>query len=282
MDHELLKQLLDNVFIQISLVLLGSLVVQFVLQQIINRLVKHAVRSHRYDSKTDEEKREKTLITMLRTAMRVVLWAAASAVILSMLHVNLAALATGAGLIGIVVGFGAQSTIGDFLAGTFIIAENQYRVGDIVTLTSGGKEISGIVEDISIRITRLRDLDGNLHILRNGATGVVTNRTFDFANVNVNIRIAYESDIDTVERVVNEVGQAMASDETWARHIKEPIAFMRVDGFEESAVRIKALGKVAPAKQWEVAGEFRRRIKKAFEQNGIIIPFPQLVIHNNK
>ena len=281
MDYALLKEIITSPAVQVCLTLLAVLVLQFVSRHAIERIVKHSVRSHKYLSRIDEQKRANTLTNIFQTATAVALWIVGVIVILSQLQVNIAALMTGAGLIGVIIGFGAQSAISDFLAGMFILAENQYRVGDIVTLTVASKEISGVVEDITIRITRLRDLDGNLHIVRNGLTTTITNLTFNYANVNVDVRVAYESDIDMVERVINEVGLAMSEDEKWGKAIKEPIAFLRVDGFEESAVRVKALGKVEPAMQWDVAGEFRRRLKKAFEKSGITIPFPQVVVHKN-
>ncbi len=281
MDYTLLKDSITTPAVQICLTLLAVLILQFLSRHAIERIVKHAVHSHKYNSHLDEKKRENTLINIFQTAIAVTLWIVGVIVVLSQLHVNIAALMTGAGLVGVIIGFGAQSAISDFLAGAFILAENQYRVGDIVTLTVASKEISGVVEDITIRITRLRDLDGNLHIVRNGLTTTITNLTFDYANVNVDVRVAYDSDIDTVEHVINEVGAAMSADEKWSSSIKEPIAFLRVDGFEESAVRIKALGKVEPALQWDVAGEFRRRLKKAFEESGITIPLPQLVVRKS-
>lgn len=286
---DILYTILDNInvflesqYSQIALVIIGVLVVQWIIRQSIGRVIRRVVKGHKYSSKVDEKKREQTLINLLSTASAVLLWTIAVIVILSILEVNIAALMTGAGLIGIVVGFGAQSSIKDFLAGVFIIAEDQYRVGDIVTLYADGNLISGVVEDITIRITRLRDLDGNMYIVPNGSTNIVNNRTFEYANVNVDLRVAYESDVDAVERVINEVGNKLAEDETWKEDIFEPIQFLRVDGFEDSAVRIKALGKVRPAKQWDIAGEFRRRSKKAFEKNGIVIPFNQVVVHQSK
>lgn len=267
---------------QIALTLIVAIAVQVIIRRTIDRIVHRAIRSHKYASQIDEEKREHTLTTIFRTTSAVVIWTTVIILILWHLDINILALMAGAGIIGIVVGLGAQSAIRDFLAGIFIITENQYRVGDIVTLTVASKDISGIVEDITIRITRLRDLDGNLYTARNGEVALVSNASFGYANVNIDISVAYESDVDKVEKVMNQVGQDMAKDTQWAQHIFEPIKFFRVDGFEDSAVRIKALGKVEPAMQWDLASEYRRRIKKAFEKHGIEIPFPQRVIHTVK
>jgi small-conductance mechanosensitive channel len=295
MDYGALSDTVRSIFSHAAIQVIGTIIIAIVLQLVVGATIGRVVRrlvggyevhgkklGKKYGTHLDEEKREHTLVSLFRTAAAVAIWLVAIIVILWQLNINLAALMTGAGLIGIIVGFGAQSAIRDFLAGIFIIAENQYRVGDIVTLHTGSNDISGVVEDITIRITRLRDLDGNMHIVQNGSPIVVTNLTFDYANVNVDVSVAYESDVDKVEKVMNKVGQDMAEDELWKEHIVEPIQFLRVDGFEDSAVRIKALGKVEPAKQWDVAGEFRRRIKRAFEKNGIQIPFPQVVVHNSK
>lgn len=273
----LLGVVFSNVLVQVSLTLLAAIILQLILRLSIERIVHQAMRHHRYANQIDGEKREQTLATIFRTASAVVIWITAIILILWQLDVNVTALMTGAGVVGIIVGFGAQSAIRDFLAGIFVIAENQYRVGDIVTLRAAGKDISGVVEDITIRITRLRDLDGNLHIVQNGTATIVTNLSFGYANVNVDIRVPYEADIDKVEEIINDVGAKMQGDPAWSPHIFEPIQFFRVDGFEDSAVRVKALGKVEPAMQWDIAGEFRRRLKKALEEHHIDVPYPQVI-----
>lgn len=260
-------------------VLLIVIVVQMVASTVVGMLVRQLVSRRKFASPEDEKKREDTLVHIFRTFAAVVVWVVGALLVLAQLNVNIAALATGAGLLGIVVGFGAQKMIQDFLAGLFVIIENQYRVGDIVTLNAGGIAVSGVVEDISVRITRLRDLDGNLHIVQNGAPIVVTNLSIGFANVNVDVGVSYDADVDKVESIINHIGEDMSKDEKWAESILEPIQFLRVDSFGDARVNIKALGKVRPGMQWDVAGEYRRRLKKAFYKNGIEIPFQQVVVH---
>jgi moderate conductance mechanosensitive channel len=271
---------LTHPIFRIFFIILIAIILQLSVRSAIDRVVRRAVRGHKYATKLDEEKRVQTLSNILHTASAVIIWITALFVILWQLEVNIAALMTGAGLVGIIVGFGAQNSIKDFLAGIHVITENQYRVGDIVTLYAEGAERSGVVEEITIRITRIRDLDGVLHTIRNGSVAIVSNLSFGHANVNIDVSVAYGSDIDKVEKVVNEVGEELARDEKWIEHIIEPIQFLRVDEFEDSAIRIKSLGMVQPAEQWAVAGEFRRRLIKAFAENGIEIPFPQLSIHD--
>jgi moderate conductance mechanosensitive channel len=264
---------------RISFIILLAIILQLLVRSAIDRVVRRAVRRHRYATKLDAEKREQTLSNILHTASAVVIWITALFVILWQLEVNIAALMTGAGLVAIIVGFAAQNAIKDILAGIFVITENQNRVGDIVTLHAEGTERSGVVEEITIRITSLRDLDGVLHTIRNGSVGVVSNLSFGHANVNIDVSVAYGSDIDKVEKIINEVGEDLAKDEQWTAHIIEPIQFLRVDEFEDSAIRIKSLGMVQPAEQWAVSGEFRRRLIKAFAHSGIEIPFPQMTLH---
>lgn len=273
-----------NTATQIAITIVIVIVIQLIIRDSLGHIVKRAVSRHRYESQVDEQKREDTLIHIFRTANAAILWIIGLIVILGELHINIATLLTGAGLIGVVVGLGAQNIIKDYLAGIFIILENQYRVGDIITLNALGVTggISGVVEDITIRITKLRDLDGNLHIISNGLAGVITNMTFKYANVNVNVGVSYHSDIDNVEKVINEVGLSMAGEDEWKKIILEPIQFLRVDSFDSSAVTVKALGKVQPSNQWTVAGEFRRRLKAAFDKHGIEIPLPQVVVHQPK
>lgn len=250
---------------------------------LVSRLIRRAVRGNKYETKLDEIKRENTLIAITSTTAAVVIWVVAATVILSIFNVNLASVAAGAGFLGIVVGLGAQTAIRDYLAGVFILLESQYRVGDIVTLSGGSTGIgtSGVVEEITLRITKLRDLDGTLNIVRNGEAAIITNRTNKYSSVVLDIGVGYDSDIDTVEKVMNRVGTDMLKDKILAAEINEPIGFFRVDAFGDSAVIIKAVGKVKPAKQWDIAGEYRRRLLKAFAEAGIDIAYPQLVVHQS-
>jgi small conductance mechanosensitive channel len=265
--------------VQIGVTLVVALLLQLLSRLPIDRFVRRVVvQSHRYHSAEEEKKREDTLISVFHTAFAVVIWTITLMVILIEMRINVAGLLTGAGVLGVVVSLGAKNAISDFLAGIFIIGENQYRVGDIVTLATATGTVSGVVEDITVRITKLRDLDGYLHIVPNGSIGIVTNMTFQFANVNVDIPVAYEADVDKVVKIINQVGVAMVDDEELAGEVVEPIQFLRVDNFGDSSLKIKALGKVRAGTQWDVAGEFRRRLIAAFDKHGIHIPYQQIVV----
>lgn len=274
----------ENPLVKILIAFWIGLVLQVVLRVVIGVLIDRSVGRRHHMNPLDADKQRQTLKSVLYTMSAVILWIVIFFVVITLLGVNIAALLTGAGLFGVIFGFGAQGIIKDFVSGMFIIGENQYRVGDIVDIITPSGVVSGVVEDLTIRITRLRDLDGNLHVVSNGLTQSVTNYSYQYANVNVDIRVAYDSDIDKVENVINEVGEAMLADEQWKDIISKPIAFLRIDKFEDFGIIVKALGEVQPAHQWEVAGDFRRRIIRAFIKHKIQIPLPQLELndHNSR
>ena len=281
MLEEVLKLLTDSKFVKVLTVLLMAFVVSFIVRTVINFVVDLMLDRRGLRHK-EHQKRAKTLASAFSTFSMILIWVLAFLIGLNVIGVRIETLATSAGLFGVIISFGAQNAIRDIVAGVFIIAENQFRVGDVVKFYYAGEQISGKVEEISIRVTKLRDIDGNLHIIRNGFSEIITNRTFNYANANIELLVAYDTDIDKLESVINEVGSAMIMDPMWREKIIQPIQFTRVAAFENSAIRVKALGQVEAAEQWKVSGEFLRRIKKAFEQNHIVIPFEQVVVHQAK
>lgn len=281
MLEEVLKLLTDSKFVKVLTVLLMAFVVSFIVRTVINFVVDLMLDRRGLRHK-EHQKRAKTLASAFSTFSMILIWVLAFLIGLNVIGVRIETLATSAGLFGVIISFGAQNAIRDIVAGVFIIAENQFRVGDVVKFYYAGQQISGKVEEISIRVTKLRDIDGNLHIIRNGFSEIITNRTFNYANANIELLVAYDTDIDKLESVINEVGSAMIMDPMWREKIIQPIQFTRVAAFENSAIRVKALGQVEAAEQWKVSGEFLRRIKKAFEQNHIVIPFKQVVVHQAK
>lgn len=275
---------MENPIIRSIFIIGITWLMQYVLNYFVSLAVSRLTMRHKHENESVRTKQTKTLTRIFMGAIDVVIWLVAASLILSAFGVDMAQVATGAGLLGIVIGLGAQSTIKDILAGIFILVENQYRIGDIVTLNGGsvGVETSGVVEDITLRITKLRDLDGTLHTVRNGEASIITNRTYKYSRVVLDVGVAYDSDIDAVEQVMNQTGKDMMKVPELAKLIKEPMEFLRVDAFADSAVNIKAIGSVEPAEQWHIAGEYRRRLLKAFKTAGIEIAFPQIVVHNAK
>ncbi|MEX0910214.1 MAG: mechanosensitive ion channel family protein [Candidatus Paceibacterota bacterium] len=263
--------------VTILLIVGVSYLVHIASRKIIDKVVRRLV-IRGGGSQMAEEKRENTLIEVASRTVGVLIIILAGLMVLSEIGVAIGPLLAAAGVAGIAVGFGGQYLIRDLISGLFIILENQYRVGDVVCFG----DTCGLVETLSLRATTLRDLDGTVHHMPHGEITQVANLSKKFARVNLNIGVSYVADLEQVEKVVNEVGAALATDPGWVDKIIEAPKFIRVEDFADSAVVIKILGDTQPLEQWAVAGEFRRRLKIAFDKNGIEIPFPQRVIHQAK
>jgi len=223
-------------------------------------------------SKSWFEKRSQTLSNMLTWALGLVIGVITLFMILSHLTINITPLLASAGVAGIAIGFGAQSLIKDFVSGIFIMLEDQYNVGDVIKIAG----ISGLVEEINLRRTVLRDLDGIVHNIPNGEITTASNYTRDWARVNLDVPVAYGEDMDHVFAVINKVGKELAEDKYFKGLIKTPPQVLRVQNFGDSGIDIRILGDVRPMKQWEVTGELRKRLKKAFDNEGIEIPWPHV------
>lgn len=245
---------------------------------VIRKTVIKSVKASSHSTVAEEKKREETVIQIISGALNIIVWPIAFIIIVGQLGVDIGPLIAGAGIIGVALGFGAQSLVKDVIAGLFIIAENQYGVGDVVDL--GGT--AGLVEHISLRSTVLRDLDGTVHHVPNGTIDRASNLSSEHSGINLNVGVAYDSDLDHVIEVVNKVCVALAKDPDWESIIIETPSFLRVDNFGDNSVDIKITGTVKPLKQWDVTGELRKRLKIAFDKEGIEIPFPQRVIHKAK
>lgn len=180
-----------------------------------------------------------------------------------------------AGIIGLAFGFGGQYLIRDIISGLFIILENQYRIGDVVKFDT----VWWLVEEITLRMTTLRDLDGTVHHIPHGEIKTVSNLSKYFARVNLDIGVSYDTNLEQVIEIINRTGIELFEDPQWKDSIIKPPQFLRVNDFADSAVILKILGETKPLKQWEIAWELRKRIKIAFDKEGIEIPFPQRVIH---
>jgi len=261
--------------IKILLIAFFAFIIIKLSKKFVEKIVRIAVVSDKYLSKQAEQKREDTLILIFLWTIRIAILLIATLMILQEGGVSIAPLLASAGIIGLAVGFGGQYLIRDIISGFFIILENQYRVGDVVRFEG----TSGTVEDISLRMTTLRDLDGTVHHIPHGEIKKVANLSKDFARVNLNIGVSYNAKLEHVIRIVNEVGNELSQDNYWKELIIKPPQFLRVNEFADSSVVIKILGETQPLKHWEVTGELRKRLKIAFDNEGIEIPFPQRVIH---
>jgi small-conductance mechanosensitive channel len=262
--------------IRILIIVVVGAVLWFVLNKFLPPIVRRGVSRTKYkESKEGIEKRTNTLVSIFKGVGRVFLVVIGIMMILSEVGVDIVPVLAGFGIAGIAIGFGAQYLIRDLIAGTFIILENQYRVGDVARVA----DIAGVVEEVTLRKTVLRDLDGIVHHVPNGEIRVASNFTRHFARVNLDVSVAYGTDLDHAIRVINQVGKALAEDEKWRKAIKSPPQVLRVDNLGDSGIYIKILGDVKPMQQWAVMGELRLRIKKAFDAEGIEIPWPHTKVY---
>ncbi|MCK5577816.1 MAG: mechanosensitive ion channel family protein, partial [Dehalococcoidales bacterium] len=259
--------------VPILVILVASFIAFWVIRTALRRVVAQyvRVRGKGRHSKLWFENRTNTLNAIISSTLGVVIFVVALFMILSMFF-DITPLLAGAGVLGIAIGFGAQSLIKDLLGGLFILLEDQFNKGDVVKIAG----IAGLVEEVNLRRTVLRDLDGIVHIIPNGVISTASNYTRDWARVNLNISVGYGEDLDHVMAVINKVGKKLAEDEYYAKLIKTPPRALRVNNFGDSGIDIKILGDTHPMKQWEVTGELRKRLKKAFDEEGIEIPWPHV------
>jgi small conductance mechanosensitive channel len=219
--------------------------------------------------------RVKTLIGVVRTIAVVLIWFVVILTSLSHIGVNIAPILAGAGVVGLAVGFGAQNLVRDLVSGFFLILENQVRVGDVAVINGTG----GLVESVTFRTIVLRDLEGVVHVFPNGTINTLANRSKEWSAYVLDIGVAYKEDTDRVVEIMRRVGTDVQKDASYGSLMLEPIEILGVDEFADSAVNLKARLKTLPLQQWAVGREYRRRLKKAFDAEGVEFPFPHRTLY---
>jgi moderate conductance mechanosensitive channel len=276
---QLIAVLQDPVLPIITIVVIAGLVLRYV-SIVVHRIVKAlldrevAEGTARELSAVEVTKRIRTLDSLATNVLRAFILIIAGVMILGELKLNIGPAIAGLGVVGIAVGFGAQSLVRDYFTGALILVENQFSRGDVVTLAG----VSGTVEDFSLRRTTLRDLDGVLHTVPNGEIKVASNRTRVWARINQDVLVTYGTDIEHATLVVDAVGRGMAEDPLWRRRLLEPPRVERIEALGEFGITLKILGTVRAPEQWAAGGELRKRLLAAFAANGIEIPRPQRVV----
>ncbi len=269
-----------DVILPIALIAVIALVLIWGSRRVVHGLVKAALDRETTEGTAQElsalevKKRMDTLDTLLTTAIRAFVVVVAVVMILGELNLDIGPAIAGLGIVGIAVGFGAQSLVKDYFNGALILLENQYSKGDVVTIAN----TTGTVEDFSLRRTTLRDLDGVVHTVPNGQVTVASNRTRTWARINQDVTVTYGTDLEKATLVIDQVGREMASDPVWHRRVLEAPHVERIEALGEYGVTIKILGLVRASEKWAAGGELRKRLLSAFAANGIEIPRPQRVV----
>ncbi len=261
---------------RILVILVISVAVHFTIIRFIPLAIRRTVwQQMRERPGAEREKRIHTLVRLISSISAITLGLIALFIILRLADIDITAALAGVGVIGVAVGFGAQYLIRDLISGFFVLLENQYNVGDVIKTD----DIAGIVEHISLRMTILRDLDGARHFVPNGEMRAVSNLTQEWSRAKIDVNVAYKEDLDRVMALMKKTWEEMAQDPMWSSAmISKTPSMLRVDDFGTSGVTIRIVGDTQPIKQWDVMGEYRLRIKKAFDREGIEIPYPHMKV----
>jgi small conductance mechanosensitive channel len=276
--YDKIESALLDAAVPIILAIISGLFIMRFARPLIRRILRGVVQSQTLSAAAahmtaaDIKKRVDTLETLGASVIRFVLFALVLALTLAAL--NLGWIIGAMGVVFAAIAFAGQDFVRDYLAGVFIMVENQFYVGDVIRVG----EVAGTVEDFTLRKTTLRDIDGALHIVSNGTIRVATNLTRGFAGINLNVPIAHDADVDTAMAIIGEVGKGLVVDPAWAERILEAPRAVRVDAFGEMGITLRVLGRVRAGDQWAVTGELRRRVLAAFAQAGIGLPQTRIII----
>lgn len=277
------QQLLETAvgwLIQKGILLVVVLALAFVAVRVSRRLIGRLERRLQLEDTQAgrNQQRSRTLATVSRGVVSVVVWTLALLVVLRSVVPDLGPVFAGVGIAGIAVGFGAQSLVRDFLTGFFVLLEDQYRVGDIIEIDGVG----GVVEHFSLRRTALRSLDGSLHHIANGDIKLVSNRSSGWSKAILDVGVSYTEDLTKVGEVLRRAGSDLMVDPEIGRYLIEAPEILGVESFAESSVTVRIAAKTIPGKQWTVSRAYRQGIKEAFDREGISIPFPhRVMIHQS-
>lgn len=266
-----LSWIISQRIIETVSVVIGSIIVYYLGRILISWAIKHmfsASAKYRSWNHKDIEKRQKTLSQLIHSFWRIIVIAYMAAMIANKLFLfDLSPLFASAGIIGVALGFGAQSLVKDFLSGVFIITENQYRVGDIVDIMGA----AGTVERVGTRSTVIRDSDGNVHYIPNGTIQHVINKTMGYSVSRFVLQLDPGVDIANATEIINKAGRQLAGETAWKKKIIDPPKFVAVGDITGRSVELTISGKTQPSDQWAVTSEMRRRLLQQFEEHDIAL-----------
>ena len=278
--------------LSIAVLIIGAIILRWILHRMIERLTERAAQGNApgmfqrakgaqprsAQSKNAYERRTqraRTLGSVLKSIVTGIIFAVVAFMVIAELGYDIAPLLASAGILGLAVAFGAQNLVSDFVSGTFMMLEDQYGVGDEVDL---GDAI-GTVEAVTLRMTRVRDIDGTVWYVRNGNIARVGNASQNWARTVLDVRVSYDEDLGRVREVLQDVAKALWQDPEWGGFVLEEPEVWGVERWDPDAIVLRVVLKTAPLKQWGVAREMRELIKDRFDTLGIEIPLPQRVLH---
>jgi small-conductance mechanosensitive channel len=263
--------------LRILIIIAIALFAKLALRKALDRLEKKLVSRKIVVGETLSEaaKRIETIMKLVRQAANICLFGIIALILLDQFGVDIGPVLASAGVIGLAIGFGAQNLVKDVISGLFMLLENQVRVNDAVVING----TPGFVEQVNFRTLVLRDLGGVVHVFPNGQITTLGNMTNDWSAYLFDIGVAYKEDTDRVVEVLQRVGSEMYQDEYYRNLMLEDLEIFGVDSFGDSAVTIKGRLRTKPVKQWEVGRQFLRRVKRAFDEEGIEIPFPHRTLY---
>ena len=256
----------------IAIAVVVFLICRPIIKSVMRRIVSNRMAG---EDETEIQQRTDTLSSILVKIAGIIILIIAVITILPEFGVNITTLIAFVGVGGLAIAFAAQSLVRDFIAGFFVLLEDHYSIGDVVSIAG----VAGVVEDISLRRTVLRDIDGNVHSVPNGKVEISTNMTKKYARVNLNVSVGYGENLKRVIDTINRICQEMAEDPQWKDDFITTPSVLRVDKLGDSGIDIKILGDTRPAKQWAIMGELRLRLKNAFDSEGIEIPWPHTKVY---
>jgi len=261
--------------LKILLILAITFVILFVARRVIPKIISVRIPKIRDESPDQLAVRSKTLSGVVVQGVSAIIWITAIVMMLSAVGVNIAPLVAAVGVAGLALGFAAQNIVRDYLHGFFILMEDWYRVGEVAVVAGTG----GLVEDVNLRRTVLRDLNGTKHFIPNSKIELASNLTRDWARINLNVSVAYKENLDHVFRIINQVCQEFKDDPAWGSDMLTIPHVERVDNLGDNGIEIKILGDTKPIRQWALMGELRKRLKDRFDKEGIEIPWPHTKVY---
>jgi len=261
--------------VKVLIIVLVTWVILWIVKKAVRRVIGARIPRIREESDTQVASRSDTLSGVVNRVISAIAWFVAFMMILSVFGINIAPIIAAVGVASIGVAFAAQNIIRDFFHGFFIVMEDWFRVGEVATCAGA----SGVVVDMGLRRTTLRDLDGSMHVIPNGKIEQASNMSRDWARINLDVSVGYGENLDRVFEVANDICRKLKDDPKWGEDMITTPEVARVNNLGDSGIEIKILGDTRPMKQWALMGELRKRIKERFDEEGIEIPWPHTKLY---